>query len=463
MLFSIIDIFANVLFWSVYSMIHFSYTILCSFILYCIKTIYLFVYGSFHILSILIFNSISYYLLLCALIMLILSVCADIVNRHRYKKFCSMIKKKYNKISFSDTDDRLIKYSSFIKKHVENDQFLSIFKSYYPYSGVNDTMNKIKLHNVIKKYMYNTDPSDIINYSQYVSDPQISTIRTINQLTSKYEKMYIFDQSDNTDNNIIFVWNNLDDVIFYQNSFSIITNHFKYLNFAKIMRSHDFGFNDITPNVRTWVHSSLNQKSNEFKIINFVFLSSEQVQLIGKFEIIPTKNCIYIEIKGFTHYCSLFDMITFDTFNEYSNLKSITRSLNKLFNEFVMTDIHIYASDITTMIVPFITNYYQERIHTIHVKDPMFYPYNFQTFFVNLRKYDELKLSIGCQYNLIGLLNNISLIEMYIDPDMCDKNENMLYGSNTIVSFSDQSHNFVDKNNLIMLLSLYSNVVIEGN
>lgn len=351
------------------------------------------------------------------------------------------------------------------------------------------------------------NPSNIIHFSQHISDAQIAIIRTINQLTSKYEKMYLVhqtneiqnvnnlsnnqsddqsgdqsdDQSDdqsngqsndlsndlseNVPNNIsddeLFNWENLSDIVIYQKSTSVVIKHFKYLNFVRIMRSCDYQYDDITSDIRVWCHSSLTKFKDESGIIKFIFLSNAQIQRIRDYKIELSKSCVYIEIKGFTDYGALFDMMTMDCFNEYPNLRKVTRNMNKLFNQFVTADIHIYASDVTTMIIPFIVNYYQEMIHTIHVKDPIFYPYGFQTFYINLRKDNELRMNVGCQYNLIGLLNNLSLVDVYIDPEMCDKNENMMYSHNTVITFSDKFYKYVDKDNLIMMMELYSNVLIE--
>lgn len=464
----------NIIIWLMHSIIHFSYTILCSFILYCMQFIHILIYGIIHSISYLFFNCVGYYLFVRLVIIVSVScgllICVEIMNKCRYTNVCTLIKQKHSKTSDNNNnksdDDRIIKYSSFLKKHVMNDNFLTVFKSYYP---TTDSMSKIKVQNVIKKYIYNIDPSCIIDYSQYISDSHISIIRTINQLTSKYEKTYIFDNDNTSSDNKIFFPNKMDDVMFYQNSLSIILRYLKYFDFIRMMRSQNYHYIDVNSNIRVWEHESLKMKLEpEESIINFVFLSNAQIHcMINKYKknnskTILSKRCIYIEIKGFTDYCTLFDMITMDIFNEYSNLETITRNLNQLFNKYVMSDIHIYASDITTIIIPFIVNYFQERIHTIQVTDPIFYPYNFQTFFVNLRHDELLKMEVGCRYNLMYLLDNLSLIDMYIDPDMCDKNENMLYHSSTFISFSDDSYKFIDKNNLIMMLELYSDVSITN-
>lgn len=493
-LFLIIDTIANIIFSLLHYVIHFAYVILYALIMYCFHVIYTLICGFFHIVTFLFFNSLSHYFFIGISLFCILFVCAEIINKRRYKKFCDKIRREQRHANFSHNDDRLIKYSSFLKKHMINDNFLAIFKSFYP--DPDEIMNKTKVHNAIKKYIYCINPSYNIDFSQHLTNSQISIVRTINQLTSKYEKMYMFitdqnqtidhftqqsressdesldqsldessDQSQSSDqfqSSDIFSWENLSDIIFYQSSFTFFIKHFKYLNFVKTMRSHNYQYDDITSDIRVWTHQSLIPE-DKIDVVNFIFLTSSQTQSIQNHQTIPSKSCVYIEIKGYTDFCALFDLITLDFYNDYSNLRTIARNLNKLFNMFVMADIHIYASDVTTMLIPFIVNYYQEMIHTIHVKDPIFYPYNYQTFFMNLRNDKELRKSVGCQYNLIMLLNELTLIDMYIDPEMCDKKTNMSYGPNTIVSFSDESDKFVDKNNLIMLLELYSGVIIDVN
>jgi len=370
-----------------------------------------------------------------------------------------------------------------MKKHLINDNFLRIYKSYYPESD--DFLSKIKLQNTIKKYIYDINPPHTINFLQHMSPGIISMERTINQLTSKYENMYMMHHSESDEK--LFNWENLCDIMHYQISITAIFKFIKYLNFMNTLRSRGYKKISITSSIRIWKHSSIfchdqgrdrdqckDQDQDQYKDqgqykdrdrdqdVNFVFISNEQIQEIidHKFEI--QRSDVLIEIKGFSDYSVLFDIVTLDTFNDYLSFEENARSLSQVFDLFSTSRINIHASDITTMIIPFVVNYFQERIHTIQIKDPIFYPYSFHTFFINLRKDQGLNTKIGTQYNLLSMLNDISLIHLFIDPEMCDKKNNLLYQTNTTIILSDDK--FVDKNNLMTLLGLYSNcnVMIDG-
>jgi hypothetical protein len=104
-------------------------------------------------------------------------------------------------------------------------------------------------------------------------------------------------------------------------------------------------------------------------------------------------------------------------------------------------------------------HYYYEKIDCVFVKDPIYYPYSYHVYFDSVQKN---KIDIRTKYNLIKMLNNLSLLILYFNKETDDKKTNRLYSSKIYLSFSD--NNLFNKEELILLFNLYSKInVIDNN
>ncbi len=375
----------------------------------------------------------------------------EILNRYRFYKFRVLLtlSQKTNKCNFYREyfNNEVNNYSIFMKKHIINDKFYQIFKSYYPKT----TMTKIRIKNVLRKYIYDLDPMDNISLTF------VPVERTINQLTKKFEQIYIVNQinskyeSDKNDN--ILNWSDLSSYLCYCNSLSIIIDHIEYVKFIFWMKQNDYHFIDITSDTRIWLHKIYVNSQ-----INLFFLNNvSEILNINDTKINQTN--IYVEIKGFTNYCALFDMFTLNIFNNFLDIDNIVRQMNPLFNMFnSTTKINIHLNNENTILIPSLIDYYHEKICNVFATNPIFFPYSYQTFFCCIKK--GYHCDIMKKQNLIFLFNKLSLFDVYFNREISDKNVNILYSNKINVSFNEDCVKYVDKDNLTILLELFSKINI---
>lgn len=399
---------------------------------------------------------------------LFLVILIEIINRYRYK----LLKIKLAIIKEAENDKlekdalftemhatAMYEYSTFMKKHIVNDNFFDIFKSYYP-DGV---MNLTRIRDVIRKYIFDLDPvkktqlehSKIDNHFSF--DIPISAIevhKTINVLSKRFENMYVTDFENNLDP-LLKDWTDLSNVITYKNSFRYIVEFVHYMRFSTLMRYIGYRYQDVSSDIRIWMKDKIRKN----QVINIVVIDDEakKSMITNHRNYSKDNSIVYVEIKGFSNYSDFFDVITCDMLNKYSSIDDITKQFNIVLKIFDGLKINLFASREVTVMIPFFINYYNERIDKIIVINPVYYPYGFHVFF---RSIHNKKIDIYLKPNLIRMFNRFSLMKMYFDKNTHDKKINKLYSRNVNVDFDKDCDLYTNQENLSILLDMYSHVRI---
>jgi len=407
----------------------------------------------------------------------------ELANKYRYQLFKKRIindtaLKKAKAHIFGDIYKNLTdRYSKFITKHIINDNFLQIFKIYYP----DCKMNQKRINCVIYKYLYDLDVP-LLTEDYLRSTPHI-TIKNdfVNDLTDRFVNQYIM-----TDNNLtpslpgvtfgrppddisLIDPTDLSDISDNKSFISIVYNHLKYLVFCFKMYRKGYVKHDIGPwmysNIRLWINNSVSDNVNANNIKNCIIID-KTIEPTGGDRNDRSDDDIYIEIKGFTKYSELFDAITMDLFNTYPKIIDITKQFGVMMDRLSKnTKINIHAQNISTIIIPFLVNYYEERIEKIIVVNPIYYPYSYTMLFDVIHKTDaKNKLKFDLNPNLLMLLNRLALIDIYFDFIKIDKLVNKLYRNCVDIKFNKNLYEniCIDADNLTMLMGMYSECVVKN-
>ncbi|VBB17885.1 hypothetical protein YASMINEVIRUS_348 [Yasminevirus sp. GU-2018] len=382
-------------------------------------------------------------------------------------------------------------YSSLIKKQLINDNFMNVFRSYYP----DCVLTKSRIEKVIKKYIFS-----IGNESVPLSVTSIH--RAVNQLTRKTVKEYICTDSIRRGSDDLNDWTDLTFVLNAQSLYRILTSHVAYLMFYVKMRTRHFVCVDVpsvsiassqiksamenlnqttfmsvsNSSVRLWINKD---RSVYHTGASIVFLDTVNYNNCDKFIITDRSDRIYAEVKGLSNYSQIFDILTFDRLNEYPDLLKVSKMIGVVL-DFVTTlvsdsksrysqkhrnvhepqekchiDVELFGA--STMLTPYIVDLYNNIINDIYVVDPVFYPHSYHTFFTQLRvtNCQSSKLSS----NFVRMFHNLSLIDLYFNRSPTDKSSGV-YGRNVHVGFSDESEKFTDRELLTILLNMYSKVYV---
>lgn len=396
------------------------------------------------------------------LIMVCIGICfigflLELVNKYRYKLFRKRIfndtvLKKVKVHIFGDICKNLTdSYSRFIMKHLMNDNFLQIFKIYYP----DCKMNKTRINCVVNKYLYDLDESMHISINNDCVDI----------LTNRFVNQYIMTDNLVSTDDPVFPDNMIDPTdlsnISHKKSFiNIVYNYLKYLVFCFKMYRKGYVKHDIGP----WLYSNIRLWINNSAIIN----DTKDCIIID--EMIDPVDCsvdaMYIEIKGFTQYSELFDTITIDLFNQYPKMIDITKQFGALIDQYLKnTKMKIHAKNISTFIIPGLVNYYEEKIEKIIVNNPVYYPYSYTAIFDAMRKIDaKKKYKINLNPNLLMLLNRLTLIDIYFDFVKLEKSMNRLYQNCVDVKLDKKSceNLCIDNDNLTMLMVMHSECAVKN-
>lgn len=489
MFFDIINIIfylCNVVFKIIISFIEI-WLYLISHILYGVYTVIIYFYY---------FMNMLYFLILPVLAMLIV---LELINRYRYRlirhKLTDIKRIECDKLEkstmFTEMHAAAINdYSVFMRKHMVNDNFFDIFTSYYP-DGV---MNTVRIRDVVRKYMFDLDPvkKSHVEYhrikkhddwtkkfirntntpkkdsepvqqstdSGFSFDIPMSAIevhKSINVLTKRFENMYVTDQSNDLNTQMID-WTDLTNVITYKNSFRYLIEFVQYTRFSILMRCTGYRYTDVSSDIRVWIKGPADGN----QIVNLVILDDDAKKSI----LANYRNCskessiVYVEIKGFSNYSDLFDVVTCDLLNRYSSIDEITKQFNNVLKMFPKSKINLFASREATIIIPFFINYYNEKIDRIVVINPVYYPYAFHVFFRSVR---NKKLDVHFKPNLVRMFNRLSLMDVYFDKNTNDKKFNRLYSRNVHVDFDKDCNLYTNQENLVIVLDMYSHVRIEAS
>lgn len=433
---------------------------------------------------------------------------SDLMLKTRHNRFITdIIPLKRNKRSaktnmFLDNyNEQMISYSKFIKKHITNDLFSNIFISYYQ-DGI---MTKDRISAVIKKYIFDIDKDDNIPLS-------MTTIhRLTNQLTIKFIKTYVSDfinvsenyiiDSDST-NNTNKVWNDWTDwikhtdVVLQKSMLSIIMNHIKYIKFYIILRSRGYICKDLNSDIRIWVKKNIlydsdqtnkTNKTNKSNNISILVLDMITSHVFSDMNNDLLDASILVEIKGFTNYSEIFDIITMDRYNRYLNASEIaeqfgsvidfvlsynnksininTTNTNTINTNTINTNtintksiiIILYGS--TTILAPFISNRYWELYNDLILIDPICYPYSYHTFYVNINRSNTSHMN----YNYIKIFDKMTLLDLYLETHLMEAKVCGLYSKNVHIAFSDNHCLYTNKDLLQLLFTMHSRIDIIDN
>jgi hypothetical protein len=208
------------------------------------------------------------------------------------------------------------------------------------------------------------------------------------------------------------------------------------------------------------IRMQVKDKTSENQIVNIVILDDDakKSMMTNQRNSLKDNNIVYIEIKGFSNYSDLFDVVTCDMMNRYSSIDDITKQFNIVLKLFVNSKINLFASREATIIVPFFINYYNNKINKIVVINPIYYPYSFHVFY---RSVHDKKLDVHLKPNLIRIFNGLSLMKLYFDKNTTDKKFNRLYSRTINVDFDTNCDLYTNQENLAILLDLYSHVRVE--
>jgi hypothetical protein len=398
---------------------------------------------------------------LMVLPVLFLLILIEIMNRYRYKKLkikLSIIKNTENDriekaTLFTEMHATAMNnYSSFMMKHVINDNFFDIFTSYYQ----DGMMNTIRIRDVVRKYIFDLDPTKKTNtYNTFSSDIPVTAIeahKTINVLTKKFENIYVINSGNDLDS-VMKEWNDLTDVIMYKNSFKYLVDHVHYIRFSILMRCSGYRYQDMSPDIRIWIKGEI----CDDRVVNVVIIDDDvkNSMMTNHHNHSKDNNIVYIEIKGFSNYSDFFDVITCDMLNRYSSIDDVTKQFNNVLKLFTKSKINLFASREMTVIVPYFVNYYDNKIDKIVVINPIYYPYSFHIFFKSIH---NKKIDLYLKPNLVRMFNGLSLMQMYFDKNAHDKKFNRLYGRNVNVDFDKDSELYTNQENLSIVLDMYSHV-----
>jgi hypothetical protein len=340
-----------------------------------------------------------------------------------------------------------------MKKHLLNDNFFDIFKMYYP----DCIMTPLRIKNVIKKYVYNLDPNTTSSINLF-NDETIDVQKTINTLSCKFENMYIVNVNT-TDKVKMKDWTNLLEMSNKRSCIQTFINFIKYITFYLFMKRNNYKCYDVKPflnsNIRMWINNI-----NDNNVIDIVILDDKTINKIindtTTNDLFKNTSCIYLEIKGFTNYSDFFDLLTINCFNTYSNINEITRQFGTILDMFPEKNFNVTASNISTIIIPFVLHYYHERINKISVMNPVFYPYSYHILFKSIL---DKKISVSTNY--LTMINKLSLLDIFFNENSNDKQHNRLYDKNVSIYFDEDADLYSNKELLSIMLDMYSRVNLE--
>lgn len=323
-----------------------------------------------------------------------------------------------------------------------------------------------------------------------------SVHKTINFLAKKFENIYIITNKNqyndklkkniNTPDLSYFIdsnindWSDLSDVVTYKNFLCYAIDFARYMKFSISMRCIGYHYHDVSPDIRVWeklvpgstkdlakglTKGPMNQEEqellskNEHPVHNVVIIDDEARQSImtNYHRYDTADNIVYVEIKGFSNYSDFFDIITCDTFNKYSSIDEITKQFVNVFKLFGISKLNLFASRESTIMIPFLLNYYHEKLNKIIVINPIYYPYSFHVFYKSIH---NKKLSVHLKPNLIRMFNKLSLMDIYFDKNTSDKKFNRLYSRDVNVDFDKNAELYTMHENLAIVLDMYSHIEV---
>jgi hypothetical protein len=363
----------------------------------------------------------------------------ELINMYRYNETCYYFKthaKKIHNIFFMLDPSDLNNYISFVKKTIFVDSFNDIYCSYYPHSLM--TYDRVK--NAMNRYIFGQDKNN--------SDSHNDSINIfINEICDVYSQIYIFSENDKEKNmgDDMIIWNNILDNYVYSSSYSIISDYLRYINFYKHAYSK-YTYDDITNNMRVW-----HRNTKDVKRMMFITKKTSFCDIIN------LNIDIFVEIKGFSDYSNLFDMLTCNTFNEYCTINMIIESCSKIFTKYDLRYISMdfYFDDLVTIIVPQFICHYHKYISKLYLNNPLCYPYSYHNVYKYIHNTCEMKNA-----NLMMLINNNGLFNMYNDKFMMNKNINILYSKSTYITYDETFKKHMNLDMLLTILKLYSDVNI---
>jgi hypothetical protein len=391
--------------------------------------------------------------------MIIILAIVELLNLIRYRRFSEQITHtgqyvdNMRKYIFQDIYcDKLNSYSRFMKHFIKNELIIKLYATYYP----DAIISKKRISFIIKKYLFDINENNYIN----ISKKMIDVHSIINYFTKKISSNYITDEDYDHDHNDYNLSNNgmidptdLSNSVKRTHPLKIMTKYFYNMRFRLYMHNNNYKYRDISSSIRIW--TKINGYNNDE--ISFVFLDDSDIE--HEYVKCNDINEVYIEIKGLSSYALLFDLLTVDIFNDYDNIEKIGENFSIIIDLFKNHKINIRAHDLGTILIVPIIKYYHEFINKVYAQDPIFYPYAYYALFDNIKN-DNLLIKEN--YNLIKMFNRLSLIDLYFDKNINTYDEYyIIFFSNKMnITFTNSADKFINKEQLAMMLTLYSHVRI---
>jgi len=344
--------------------------------------------------------------------------------------------------------NNLDSYSTFIKKHLMNDLFFSIFTSYYP----DQIVTKERISTVIKKYVFGLD--------DHIEIPLSATTvhKTINQLTTKISKVYITDFiTDTSKVDITRDWLDLLQLQLYSpiigsvlNVVNIVIDNVK---FYLTMRMKGYICKYVSQDIRMWISDDVlfDDKSNIQIVVLDTIVSTSTNTSINEMK----KPSVFVEMRGLTNYAEIFDLITLDRFNNYPSLEDLTSQFGRIIDSLPKRQLVINLYNSATILGPYISSRYWELYTDLILVNPICYPYAYHTFFTNIPNIHGNQKYLN--NNFIRMFNRLTLPNLYLGSDK----QNRMYDDKVHVVFSDDHSMYTNKELLILMLPMYSRINVH--
>lgn len=260
-------------------------------------------------------------------------------------------------------------------------------------------------------------------------------------------------------------WLDLSVIPKRNNILNIFKCHAKYIVVCREMRKLGYISNDISKHWRVWSHNhkSVTIKKSTGKNSDKIIILDKTLDDDTLKTYVKNSKKLYtiIECTSFSKYDELHQTLTGGFFIEYEDfdMEYVIREFGKVLDIFPQSDSHdLVLKGTASILVPHMVDHYKERIKSIHVIDPVFYPYSYHVLYKSIH---QKTLDIQYDHNLIFLLHNVSLLSLYFGRECSDKKNNALYSSMMILSFSEKHQIYLMKNILFPILQMYSKVVLD--
>jgi hypothetical protein len=225
------------------------------------------------------------------------------------------------------------------------------------------------------------------------------------------------------------------------------------------MKRIGYRYYDICKNIRLWINNNKNDdcKNNSKKSVIINILDRTLNDDIIDEYITNRTNCknenhVFVEMRCFSKYDELYHV-----YNNYACMQAekIVIEFGSVLDTFANSVINLKLSRASSILTPLIVDHYKERLNSIEILDPIFYPYSHHVFYGSIH---NKIIDIRDNYGLIYLLHNTSLLDLYFGRECHNKKNNSLYDNLIKIKFSECHHLYLNYDVLISVLQMHSKV-----